>query len=141
MLPLRFARYWQIASAMLLLFILAGAVIPAVWFLPDNVRFTSWLSSIDKWGHAIAFAFLTVWFAGQYSRQAYWRIAVALFAYGVLIELAQRPLSYRSSEWLDLGADVVGIMIGLVIAIAGAGGWCQPFENWYIARKAEAGID
>jgi hypothetical protein len=49
-------------------------------------------------------------------------------------------VGYRSAEMLDFGADVVGIIIGLAIAAAGAGGWCQPFENWLIGRKSGDGI-
>ena len=141
MLPLRFARHWQGISVLMLLCILAGAVIPAAWFLPDNVEFVSWLGSPDKWAHGILFAFLTVWFAGQYARQSYWRIVLALAAFGILLELSQGLVTYRSSEWLDLGANVVGIVVGLVIAVAGAGGWCMPFEAWYIGRKEEGRID
>lgn len=141
MLPLRFARHWQGISALLLLGVFAGAVIPAAWFFPDTVRFASWLGSPDKWAHGIVFAFLTVWFAGQYARRAYWRIVVGLAAFGIFIEVSQSLVSYRSSEWLDIGANLVGILVGVVIALGGAGGWCQPFENWYIGRKAEVRVD
>ena len=43
-------------------------------------------------------------------------------------------------EYLD-GELVAGIVIGLVIGLAGAGGWSQRFENWYIMRGAGAGGD
>ena len=135
MLPLRFARHWQIASAILLLVILAAAVLPAVWFLPDRMLLIRWLGGVDKWAHAAAFAFLTVWFAGLYPKRAYWRIALGMAVYGVLIELCQGLISYRSAEWPDLGADVVGIAVGLSIALLGAGSWCLWFEDWYAARS------
>ena len=141
MLPLRFARQWQMLSAALLLLVLIAAVLPAAWFLPDSVRLVPWLANLDKWAHVLGFAAITVWFTGQYPRQAYWRIALGLGAYGVLIELCQQPVSYRSAEWPDVAADVTGIAIGLLIAMAGAGGWCQPFEDWYVGRKARAGVD
>ena len=141
MLPLRYAGRWQAVSAVLLLAVLAGAVMPAVWLWPDRVRIVSWLDHIDKWAHLLVFAFLAVWFAGQYRRSAYWRIAAGLVGFGILIELCQRLVGYRSAEWLDIGADVIGIVIGLLIGLAGAGGWSQRFENWYIMRGAGAGID
>jgi len=99
------------------------------------------LEDLDKWAHALAFALLTVWFAGQYRRAAYWRIAVGLVGFGVLIEICQRAVGYRTAEWLDISADVAGVVIGLMIGLAGAGGWSQRFENRYLARGADAGLD
>ena len=141
MLPLRYALRWQTASAVLLLVVLATALMPAIWFWPDRVRMEAWMGQLDKWAHVAAFAFLAVWFAGQYRRAAYWRIAVGLVGFGVLIEICQRAVGYRSAEWLDIGADVAGIVIGLLIALAGAGGWSQRFENRYLERGADTGLD
>jgi len=141
MLPLRYALHWQAASTMLLLVVLAGALMPALWLWPDEVRIEDWLDHLDKWAHLLTFAFLAVWFAGQNRRNAYWRIAAGLLGFGILIELCQRTVGYRSAEWLDLGADVAGIVLGLVIGLAGAGGWSQRFENWYLTRGAGAGVD
>jgi VanZ family protein len=73
---------------------------------------------------------MTVWFCGQYSQSAYWRIALGLLAFGVLIEIAQRAVGYRTADLLDLGADLVGIAAGLAIALAGAGGWTPKLEGW-----------
>jgi VanZ family protein len=114
---------------------------PAIWFWPDRVRMVDWLTNLDKWAHMLTFAFLAVWFAGQYTRRSYWRIAAGLVGFGILIELCQRLVGYRSAEWLDIGADVFGIFIGLLIGLAGAGGWSQRFENRYLARGADAGLD
>jgi VanZ family protein len=141
MLPLRYAFRWQVASAALLVIVLAGALMPAIWLWPDRVRIVSWFNHLDKWAHFLAFAFLAVWFAGQYRRRSYWRVAAGLVGFGILIELCQRLVGYRSAEWLDIGADVVGVVLGLLIGLAGAGGWCQRFENWYMMRGADASVD
>ena len=141
MLSLRYALRWQAASAVLLLLVLASALMPAIWFWPDRVRVENWLAHLDKWAHLLTFAFLAVWFAGQYRRGAYWRIAVGLVGFGILIEICQRAVGYRSAEWLDLGADVIGIVIGLMIGLAGAGGWSQRLEQRYVTRGSEAGLD
>lgn len=141
MLPLRYALGWQAVSAVLLLLALAGAVMPAIWLWPDRMRIENWVENLDKWAHLLTFAFLAVWFAGQYRRGSYWRIAAGLVGFGILIELCQRMVGYRSAEWLDLGADVAGVVIGLAIGLAGAGGWSQRFETWYIAQGADAGVD
>jgi VanZ family protein len=133
MLPLDYPGRWQLAGLLLLLSILMAAVLPA--FLFPRIPIHAWFG-LDKWMHALAFAFLAVWFAGQYRRQSYWRIAVGLAAFGILIELFQSAITYRSAEWYDFVADLVGIMLGLVIALAGAGGWSQRFEGWLRARSA-----
>jgi hypothetical protein len=132
MLPLRYAPWWRTASGALLVLVLAGAIMPAMWFWPDRGKIVIWLAGIDKWTHAIVFAFLVVWFAGQYRPRSYWKIALGLLMFGVLIELCQRMVGYRSAEWLDVAADAAGIIAGLMIAAAGLGGWCQRLEARYL---------
>ena len=63
-------------------------------------------------------------------------LAIATLAFGILIELLQRLVGYRSAEWLDVVADVVGILVGLAIAAAGLGGWSLRLETWYQRRRA-----
>jgi len=135
MLPLRYASWWRTASVLLLILVLAGAVMPAVWLWPDRGTLFSWFDAIDKSVHAVVFAFLTLWFAGQYRPQSYWRIALGLLLFGLLIELCQRTIIYRSAEWLDVAADVAGIIGGLLIAATGLGGWCQRFEARYLTQR------
>ena len=55
MLPLRYALGWQAVSAVLLLLVLAGAVMPAVWLWPDRIRIENWLDNLDKWAHLLKF--------------------------------------------------------------------------------------
>jgi VanZ family protein len=135
MLPLRYAPWWRTASILLLILVLAAAVMPAVWLWPDRDALFSWFEGIDKSAHAIVFAFLALWFAGQYRPRSYWRIGLGLLMFGLLIELCQRMLSYRSAEWLDVAADVAGIIVGLLLAAAGLGGWCQRVEARYQTER------
>ena len=103
MLPLRYAPMWRAVSVLLLLIVIAAAIAPAMWLWPDRVSIVRWFGDIDKWAHGLTFALLAIWFAGQYRPTAYWRIALGLVAYGVLIEILQRLVGYRSAEWLDAG--------------------------------------
>ena len=135
MLPLRYVSWWRTASVLILILVLAAAVMPAVWMWADRSALFSWFDTIDKSAHAIVFAFLAVWFSGQYRPQSYWRIALGLLMFGLLIELCQRMLSYRIAEWLDVAADVAGIIGGLLIAKVGLGGWCQRFEARYLGER------
>lgn len=133
MLPLRHARRWQLAGISVLVLVFVAALVPALWFMHE-VRAPG-LIAPDKLAHALTFVFLTVWFTGQYHRRSYWRVAVAMLAFGLLIEVCQMLLTWRSAEAGDLLADAVGISIGLLIAFSGAGGWSQRVEEWATARR------
>jgi VanZ family protein len=138
MLPLNHSRQWRIASVVMMLLVLASALMPAVWFFDDRASILSWLDHSDKWLHASTFLVLALWFAGQYRPRSYWRIAVGLMFFGLFIEFCQRLVSYRMADWADVGANTIGIVIGLLIALAGAGGWCLRVENWHAARQSSA---
>ncbi len=135
MLPLRYARRWQIASLVLLLVVLAAALMPAVWFWDDKVKGLLWFESIDKWLHGVTFLVLSLWFTGLYTRSAYWRIGFGLLAFGLFIEVCQRMVSYRTADWIDVGADSAGIIAGLVIGAAGVGGWCLRAEDRFAKQR------
>lgn len=135
MLPLRHAHVWRTADVILLLLVLVFALTPAAWFLDDAARTISWMRNVDKWLHGLTFLALTLWYAGQYRPRSYWRIAIGLLGFGLFIELCQRMLSYRTADWLDMGANTVGIVVGLLVAMAGLGGWCLRLENWHASRR------
>jgi hypothetical protein len=134
MLPLRHARRWQLASLIILLLVLAATLMPAVWFWDDRLGGLRWFQNLDKWVHGITFLSLSLWFAGLYPKNAYWKIAFGLLAFGLIIEACQRMVGYRTAEWLDVGADAAGIMAGLVIGLLGIGGWCLQVEK-YLAKR------
>ena len=141
MLPLRYVGHWRIAGFMLLAIVLLASMMPAAWEWPDRKELVNWLAHADKWLHGMAFAALAVWFAGQYHRRSYWRIAVGLLAFGGLIEVCQRMVTYRSSEWLDLAANAAGITVGLAAALAGLGGWSLWLENRLVGSQATTSGD
>ena len=132
MLPLRYTRRWQIVGCLALVAVFVLALIPVFWREPSVGR---WLVGADKWMHGTTFAILAVWFSGQYPRRSYWRIAVGLFAFGLAIEACQRLVAYRTGDVFDMIANAVGILIGLSVAWAGAGGWSLRIEQWASARR------
>ncbi len=141
MLPLRYAGHWRTASIFLLLAVLAAALMPAVWFWEDRAGFLTWFLYVDKWLHGATFVILAVWFCGQYGTASYWRIGIGLLLFGALIEVCQRMVTYRSAEWFDLAADAAGILLGLIIGLAGLGGWSLKVESWLGRGSAGDGVD
>lgn len=127
MLPLRYARRWRIAGYLLLAMVLAAAMVPPDWFGFSGSE--PLISNFDKWLHGITFTALMLWFSGQYTRNGYWRPGTGLLAFGLLIEIAQRTVSYRTADRMDLMADLAGISLGAAITLAGLGGWCKRFED------------
>jgi VanZ family protein len=135
MLPLRNAGLWQALSVVILLLVLVAALSPAFWFFDDRSTALSWFQNFDKWLHAFTFIALSIWFAGLFERRAWWRIAIGLMSFGFLVELFQLQVSYRTADWHDIAANTVGIIVGLIIATAGLGGWALRFEDWYLRRN------
>jgi len=70
------------------------------------------LLGVDKYLHALSFAVLAVTLAVALPATSARRLLVLVVAvavgYGLLIELLQLPLPYRSFSPLDLAADAVG---------------------------------
>ena len=89
---------------------------------------------IDKWVHGFTFAFLAAWYAGQYDRRNYGWLVLGLLVFGGFIEVCQSMVTYRTAELADFYADALGVMAGILIAIAGLGGWSLRFENWLMDR-------
>lgn len=72
------------------------------------------MNSQDKAGHFIAFVGLGLLGLAAWPRHAR-AVAVALLAYGALIEVAQMLTTLRHAELLDLLADATGIATAIVL--------------------------
>ena len=100
---------------------LACAVLAITWLAttpnPPRQIDTGW----DKSNHLLAFAVLALladrlvmaWGRGARVRLAAWGLVLA---YGGLIELLQSQIPGRSAEWADLGADAMGVAVGVVVS-------------------------
>ena len=65
----------------------------------------------DKGDHTLAFFSLSLLARFAWPRAPFWRIALALVGYGVLIEIVQSFLPTRDAEALDVLADSTGIVV------------------------------
>ena len=70
---------------------------------------------LDKALHFLCFSYLTfiTWLSRILNKDLH--VYVIVLAYGILIEIVQRFLPYRSFEYLDIFADFIGIIAGLII--------------------------
>lgn len=131
LLPLRHAHIWATLGGVLLAVILVLALLPDPGQLPINYN--------DKFAHALAFMVLMIWFSGVVELRRLPMLAICLAAYGVLIELLQGLTVTRRPELLDLGADIAGILLGWVLAIAGLRRWCiwleSGLKSWRASEK------
>ena len=80
-----------------------------------EVNLESSTNFLDKALHFFCFTYLTLitWLSRFLSKDLH--VYVIVLAYGILIEIVQRVLPYRSFEYLDIFADSVGIIAGLII--------------------------
>lgn len=118
---------WAVCAAV----ILVGAVLPADWLLGVAPRDSwSWVSTLI---HGAEFAVLTALLAwrlipaarsgGESVATAVAGACVAAFGLGILVELLQYPLPYRSFELWDLAADAAGVAFAAVaVTLAARGG-------------------
>ena len=74
----------------------------------------SFQSLSDKSLHFIAFAVLTLLLNLSY-RMSWCKSVVYLLFYAAFIEFSQTFTPNRCAEWLDIVADVIGIVLGLVL--------------------------
>lgn len=126
MLPLRYGRAWLTTGCLILLAGLAVALLPGSTVMPIGIS--------DKLLHASAFAGFMLWFSGIFEPRYALQLALALIAYGALIEGLQFFTGTRTAEVGDLGADAVGILLGWAVGAAGLRHWCTVLERWLIRR-------
>lgn len=122
MLPVRHPRWWLVIGWMLI------ALSILVCLLPGNKLPNT--GANDKVAHSLVYALLMLWFAGIYPRSRYVLIAFGLFLMGVAIEWAQGAMHLgRVSDTRDVIANSGGIILGLIIALLGLGGWAQLIDG------------
>lgn len=128
MLPLRYPWLWRLLGWALVAGIVIGSLGPddpmQLMPFPDDVI------------HASSYALLMAWFAGMYARQRHGWIALIVLTLGLILEIIQSRLSYRSFDPFDLLANALGVTIGFVLSFWFLAGWCQRLERRLISRHA-----
>ncbi|MFT3755229.1 MAG: VanZ family protein [Pseudoxanthomonas sp.] len=72
----------------------------------------------SRWFHMLMFAWLAACLWGVFPRLRGWQVAGVLLALAVMGELAQIPVPGRNPAWEDLADDLLGIVVGVLLAAA-----------------------
>jgi VanZ family protein len=127
LLPLRHPRGWLVIGWAMIVSAMLVSLAPH-----DRLPVTG---VSDKFEHTLVYTVLALWFAGIYPRSRYAVIAVGLFVMGLVIEWAQGAMNLgRQSDYRDVIANSVGIVLGLTLGLTWLGGWAQRLEAW--SRKS-----
>lgn len=99
---------------------------PLVWriLLVLAIAWTLWASLMpthalpgvsvwDKLAHAVNYALLTILLMSVVPRLPLWIVATIVSAFGGAIELVQSATGYRSGDWLDMLANLVGVSVSI----------------------------
>ncbi len=120
--PLRYRSWWIAGGVVMALAIVTLSLLPAA----DLPSVQLW----DKFEHALAYFALAAWFGGVARPQRYLRVALALVVLGIAVEFAQGAMGVgRTSDLHDVYANVVGIALGLLVALLGVSGWMRGVER------------
>ena len=121
MIPLRYPWVWWALAWLLVAGVAVGSLIPSSSI--EGVELG------DKGLHALAYFVLMLWFSGLYQRQRHWMLALAIFAFGFALELAQAGTPSRSFDLADAAANASGILLALALAWFLFEGWCRRVEQ------------
>jgi len=123
MLQLRRRRLWIALSMILLAAVFFVCLQPGLG--PNGP------AGFDKVEHLAAYILLSLWFTGLVARGRYWAVVAGLLALGLLIEVLQWRMNLgRSAETLDMLANMLGVGVGITLALLATGGWAPRLESW-----------
>jgi len=124
MVPLRYPWFWRLVGWLMIAAVVVGSLMPG-HTLPKVI-------ASDKLLHASVYFVLMIWFAGLYRRSRHAWIALGLMMLGLALDVLQGMTTSRTFDPLDIGANVGGILVALVLSYRLLEGWCQRMEQWLV---------
>jgi VanZ family protein len=88
---------------------------------------------LDKLEHGTAYFILGAWFGALFTPR-YFKVFIALVAFGGFIEIMQYFSGYRDGDVYDWVADALGAIVGLALAHFG-GALCLRYIDWRVTAK------
>jgi hypothetical protein len=128
MLPLRFPWLWLLLGWGLVAGVIYGSV--------TSNGIVRAMPIADDIEHACSYGLLMIWFAGLYARNRTGWIAVVVLTLGLVLEIIQSQLSYRTFDPSDLLANALGVTVGFMLSFWVLAGWCLSLETRIFSRNA-----
>jgi VanZ family protein len=126
---LRYRKLWFFVGLVLVAIITVLSLIPS-HDLPD-------VHMSDKVEHTLAYVALGFWFGCVVVRRDLIWLGLVLVAFGGLIELLQGWMELgRQADIKDLWADVLGVAVGLVLAVSPLGRLAPWLERRLLGSRA-----
>lgn len=100
-----------------LLFAVAIAILILYLSLMKMPKYNISISNIDKWQHSFAYTVLSLsWLFALQKFNKNYLIIISCISFGIIIEILQETVtSYRTGDFLDIIANSVGVLLGLLI--------------------------
>jgi VanZ family protein len=117
--------FWWVLGGLFAAGIAVGSLIPGEYLEGISIR--------DKVLHALAYFLLMFWFAGLFRRGRHWIVAIAIFLFGLALDVAQAGTSSRSYDLADVAANAGGILLALALAWFLSESWCRRVEQLFIS--------
>ena len=103
---LKFLKLWFTLGWLLVSLVIFFSLSPSQ---PDTTVF----SHSDKVAHILAYAFIMLYFGCIYlPGGTYRRLGIGFILMGFVLELIQGLIDYRTMEYLDMLANLTGVLIG-----------------------------
>jgi glycopeptide antibiotics resistance protein len=119
---LRYAALW-FAGAMLLFMIMLTIGLSAR--LMDAVDHIT-----DDWVvHILGFMVITIAFCGPLQQRFRNKVFIGALVFGVLIEIVQLMIPYRTASLIDMSANLLGLALGWLYLRSKYGDWCLGLEK------------
>jgi len=107
------SRFGIVFKIVVSFFIITMGVYLHIMQVP-HVDLVDTLFSMDKLAHIVFFYLSSLWFFLIVRPDQALVIIIFMTLYAFSLELLQMTVSYRTFEWLDLFADVVGIFLSFI---------------------------
>jgi len=100
----------------MILRVLLVLLILAVTYLSLTPKYTIDVGN-DKLGHIIAYTVLSLNAGMSFyeTKKLFWSTSLVLVLYGALLEIGQHFIPGRSFSFADMGANALGVIIGIAI--------------------------
>jgi VanZ family protein len=120
----RYAKLWLTLGWLLV----AAVIFLSLWPKPPQ---PFEFEQSDKLSHIIAYMILTLWFANIYpQRSSQVQMSIGFFVMGVCLELFQGMTQYRTFSYVDMLANIIGILLGLYLAKTRLATYLLRLDTW-----------